>query len=122
LPSARQIARLQGLSNRVQGFGNRTVAAELAGCGLRQGNEVRLRLRQISGLQVLTQLFEFAPNLLVVTLNIGKLRKAAAGDSGYGHICLRCDSASRAYKYARRTAPGRHYRTRNKGNPHAAED
>ena len=48
LPGGGQIARLQRLSNGVQRFGDRTIAAELAGRRLRQGDEVGLRLRQTS--------------------------------------------------------------------------
>ncbi len=96
LPGGGQITRLQRLPNGVERFGDGTIAAELAGSGLRQTDKVGLRLRQISGLQILAQLFELTPHLLTVTLNVGKLRQAAAGDSGDGHICLRCDSTSRA--------------------------
>src|SRR5215470_15535424 len=79
------IAGLKRLSNRAKRLHDQAIAAKLTGCVLRECDEVGLGSCHITGLQVLSQLPEFTPNLLRSALDIRNLRKDAAADGRNAH-------------------------------------
>ena len=59
-----QIPSLESLPQRAESLAQRTIGLQSTRSVLRQDAEILLRLSQIAGLQILTQLLKFTPELL----------------------------------------------------------